>query len=60
MTDTELDALIDAGTSVLGSSIENSWRVGIRQHLRVSLTHGLSVGDFTLPDEFDPAPVFSP
>ena len=60
MTDQELDALIDAGAAVLGIPIDQSWRDGIRLNLRVSFIHGLAVSDFALPDECDPAPVFTP
>lgn len=58
MTDDQCDALIDAGTSLLGIAIAPEWRTAIRQHLVVSLEHGVLVTSFALPDNLDPAPVF--
>lgn len=59
MTDTqELDALIDAGTAVLGIAVAPEWRKQVRLHLAISLRHAAAVGAFPLPDETDPAPVF--
>lgn len=59
MTETnELDALIDAGTAVLGIAVPLEWREQIRLHLAISLRHAAAVGAFPLPDETDPAPVF--
>lgn len=58
MTDDECDALIDAGTHLLGIAIDPDWRPAIRQHLAVSLQHAALVGAFALPDEIEPAPVF--
>ena len=54
----ELDRLMEAGTALLGISIEAEWREAIRFHLDVSLRHGEHVASFPLPDETDPAPVF--
>jgi hypothetical protein len=56
---TELDAYIDAGTALLGIPVRPEWRPTIRQHLAVSLDIARLVLDFPLPDEADPAPVFS-
>lgn len=53
-----LDALIAAGTSVLGLEVEPSWQDAIRAHLAVTLRHAAMVGAFALPDEAEPAPVF--
>ncbi len=54
----ELDALIDAGTAVLGIAVAPEWREQIRLHLAISLRHAAAVEAFPLPDETDPAPVF--
>jgi hypothetical protein len=59
MTDADLDAFIGAGTALLGLPVQPAWREAIRLHLRISLTHAQAVLDFPLPDEADPAPVFS-
>jgi hypothetical protein len=56
---TDLDAYIAAGTALLGIPVQPEWQDGIRQHLAVSFVLGRVVLDFPLPDEADPAPVFS-
>jgi hypothetical protein len=56
---TQLDALIDAGTALLGIPVHPEWRDAIRQHLAVSLDLARVVQEFPLPDQADPAPVFS-
>jgi hypothetical protein len=56
---TDLDAFIDAGTTLLGIPVHPEWRAAIRQHLAVSFDLGRLVLEFPLPDEADPAPVFS-
>jgi hypothetical protein len=55
----DLDAFIAAGTNLLGLTIRPEWRDAIRIHLAISLRHARTVGEFPLPDETDPAPVFS-
>jgi hypothetical protein len=60
MSDTDdLDAFIASGARLLGLTIRPEWRGAIRLHLAVSLGHARSVAEFPLPDEADPAPVFS-
>ena len=56
---TDLDAYIAAGTALLGIPVLPEWRDAIRQHLAVSFDLASLVLDFPLPDEADPAPVFS-
>lgn len=59
MTEAEaLDALIEAGTALLGIDADPAWQEQIRLHLRISLDHARNVASFPLPDETDPAPVF--
>jgi hypothetical protein len=55
----DLDAFITAGTRLLGLPIKPEWREAIRLHLAISLGHARTVAEFPLPDESDPAPVFS-
>jgi Protein of unknown function (DUF4089) len=55
----DLDAFIAAGAKLLGLTIRPEWREAIRIHLSISLRHARAVADFPLPDETDPAPVFS-
>jgi hypothetical protein len=59
MTDAELDAFIDASAAVLGFAIEPAWRGPVRANLAVCLRMGASILDFPLPDEAEPAPVFT-
>jgi hypothetical protein len=58
MDDTQLDALIDAGTAALGIEMQPEWRDAVRMHLVISLSHAQTVLDEPLSDHLDPAPVF--
>ena len=55
----DFDALIDAGTRLLGIPVRPEWREAIRLHLAVSLAHARTVAEFPLPDEAEQAPVFT-
>jgi hypothetical protein len=55
----DLDAFIAAGTRLLGLRIRPEWRDAIRLHLAVSLDHAKTVAEFALPDDAEPAAVFS-
>jgi hypothetical protein len=57
-TNDDFDAMATAGARVLGLSIEPEWRPAILANLRVSLTLGLLVAEFDLPDAAEPAAVF--
>jgi hypothetical protein len=59
MTDDDLDAFITAGTALLHLPIQPAWRAAIRLHLEISMTLADIVLAFPLPDESDPAPVFT-
>ena len=59
MTDTELDAFMDASALVLGIAIAPEWREAVRSNLEVSFRLAKLVLDFPLPDEAEPAPVFT-
>ncbi len=59
MSDDDIDAFIDAGCRLLGIPVREEWRETIRLHLALSLDHARHVGQFALPDEADPAPVFT-
>ena len=58
MDDSDLDALIDAGTAALGIPMRPAWRQGVWMHLAISLGHASTVLEAELPDVLDPAPVF--
>jgi hypothetical protein len=59
MTDLELDAFMDASAAVLGIKIEPEWRDAVRANLAVTFRLGGLVLEFPLPDEAEPAPVFT-
>jgi hypothetical protein len=59
MSDDEIDAFIEAGCRLLGIPIRDEWRETIRLHLAISLDHARNVAEFELPDDADPAPVFT-
>lgn len=60
LDDADLDAFAAAGCALLGVPIAPEWRAAIRANLRASLALGARVAAFPLPDEADPAPVFTP
>ncbi|HEX3349783.1 MAG TPA: DUF4089 domain-containing protein [Acetobacteraceae bacterium] len=57
--DHDLDSLIDAAAPALGIAIAPEWRDAIRTHLVISLRHAQAVTGFALPDDAEPAPVFT-
>ncbi|WP_187436106.1 DUF4089 domain-containing protein [Bradyrhizobium hipponense] len=54
-----LDDYIDAVAKALALPIEEARRPAIRANLDVSLRLARLVDDFALPDETEPAPVFT-
>ena len=54
-----LDDYIDAVSKALALPVEEAWRPAIRANLDVSLRLGRMVDEFTLPDETEPAPIFT-
>jgi hypothetical protein len=54
-----LDDYIDAVASALALPIDDAWRPAIRANLDVSLRMGRIVDEFVLPDETEPASVFT-
>ena len=59
LSDETLDQMIDALAPALGLRVDPAWREAVRTHLRLSLGHAALVADFPLPDEMEPAPVFT-
>jgi hypothetical protein len=53
------DADLIAAAAVLGISLDPAWHDAIRFHLELSLRAADLVAEFPLPDEADPAPVFT-
>jgi hypothetical protein len=54
-----LDELIAAAASVLALPVEPQWLPAIKANLEVNLRMAAFVAEFALPDEADPAPVFT-
>ena len=59
MTTDPLDDYIDAVTKALALPVEDSWRPAVRANLEVSLRLARLVDEFSLPDETEPASVFT-
>ena len=59
MTDADLDAYIDASAKLLGLTIDPAWKDAVRANLAVTVRMGAIVAAFPLPDEAEPAPVFT-
>jgi Protein of unknown function (DUF4089) len=54
-----LDDYIDAVAKALALRIEDAWRPAVRANLDVSLRLARLVDEFPLPDETEPASVFT-
>jgi len=54
-----LDDYIDAVAKALGLPVENAWRPAVRANLEVSLRLARLADEFALPDEAEPASVFT-
>jgi hypothetical protein len=54
-----LDDYIDAVAKALSLPVEDAWKPMVRANLEVSLRLGRLVDEFPLPDETEPASVFS-
>ena len=54
-----LDDYIDAVGKAMALPIEEAWRPAVKANLHVSLRMARLVDEFALPDETEPASVFS-
>ena len=54
-----LDDYIDAVSKALRLPVEDAWRPSVRANLDVSLRLARLVDEFPLPDEIEPASVYS-
>jgi hypothetical protein len=54
-----LDGFIDAALGVLALPVEPQWRAAIKANLEVNLRTAKFVTEFALPDETEPAPIFT-
>jgi hypothetical protein len=55
----DLDDFVAAAARVLALPIEPQWLAAIKANLKVNLRLGAFVAEFVLPDESEPAPVFT-
>jgi hypothetical protein len=55
----KLDNYIDAVATAMELPVEDAWRPAVRANLEVSLRLARMVDEFALPDETEPASVFS-
>ena len=53
------DADPTAAAAALGIQLDPAWHDAVRFHLDLSLRAAKLVAEFPLPDEADPAPVFT-
>ena len=54
-----LDEYIDAVSEALGLRVADAWKPAVRANLEVSLRLARLVDEFVLPDETEPASVFT-
>ncbi len=59
MPSSELDAFIAAAATILSIPVEPAWQPAIRTNLAATLRFASLVDEFPLPDDAEPAPVFS-
>lgn len=57
--DDHIDDYIDAVSKALALPVEDAWRPAVRTDLEVSLRLARLVDEFALPDETEPAPIFT-
>ena len=53
-----LDDFIAAAALSLGLKVEKAWLPAVRTNLQLTLTNAALAGEFALPDDAEPAPVF--
>ncbi len=59
-TDTDpLDDFIAASARALGLTVRPQWQAAIKANLDVTLKHAALVAEFELPDDAEPAPIFT-
>jgi Protein of unknown function (DUF4089) len=54
-----LDQFIEAAAHVLALPVEPAWKGAVKANLEVTLRLAASFADFPLPDDAEPAPVFT-
>lgn len=53
-----LDDFINAAARALELPLEPAWLAAVRTNLQVTLQQAALVGEFQLPDDAEPAPLF--
>ena len=59
MATDHLDSYIDSVAQALALPVEDAWRAAVRANLEVSLRLAKLVDEFPLPDETEPASIYS-
>jgi len=59
MDDASLDTLIDASARSLGLPLQPAWKPAVKANLEVTLKHAALIAEFELPDDVEPAPIFT-
>jgi Protein of unknown function (DUF4089) len=54
------EKLADAMTAFLGLPLEEAYRAGVMQHLQIAREIAVPLLAFSLDDDAEPAPVFTP
>jgi Protein of unknown function (DUF4089) len=54
-----LDSFVDAAAHALDLKLEPAWKSAVKANLEVTLALAVLFADFPLPDEAEPAPIFS-
>ena len=54
-----LDSFVDAAAHALDLKLEPAWKGAVKANLEVTLALAALFADFPLPDDAEPAPVFS-
>jgi hypothetical protein len=54
-----LNDFIAASGRTLGLSIKPDWLPAVRANLEITLRHAALVAEFELPDDAEPAPIFT-
>jgi Protein of unknown function (DUF4089) len=53
-----LDEFVAAAARALALPLEPEWKAAVKANLAVTLKHAAFVGEFDVPDDAEPAPVF--
>ena len=54
-----LDDYITAASRALALPIKPEWQSAVKENLEVTLKHAALVAEFELPDDAEPAPIFT-